>query len=55
MFQNAKACLMHIGKSKVEMYDPLEELEVLSAGVELSNCISLLMEKYLQLIGKKDY
>ena len=52
-FQNAKACLMHIGKSKVEMYDPLEELEVLSAGVELSNCISMLMEKYLQLIGKK--
>ncbi len=53
LFQNAKTCLMHIGKSKVEMYDPLEELEVLSAGVELSNCISLLMEKYLQLIGKK--
>lgn len=53
LFQKTKACLMHIGQTKVEMYDPLEELEVLSAGVELSECISTLMEKYLALTGKK--
>lgn len=53
LFQKTKACLMHIGQTKVEMYDPLEELEVLSAGVELSECISTLMKKYLSLIGKK--
>ena len=53
LFQKTKACLMHIGQTKVEMYDPLEELEVLSAGVELSECISTLMERYLALTGKK--
>lgn len=53
LFQKTKTCLMHIGQTKVEMYDPLEELEVLSAGVELSECISTLMEKYLALTGKK--
>ena len=52
-FQKAKTCLMHIEQAKVAMYDPLEELEVLSAGVELSNCVSKLIEKYLSLIGKK--
>lgn len=53
LFQKTKECLMHIGQSKVEMYDPLEELEVLSAGVELSSCISSLMEAYLRLIGRE--
>ena len=53
LFQKTKACLMHIAQTKMEMYDPLEELEVLSAGVELSECISTLMEKYLALTRKK--
>ena len=53
LFQKTKECLMHIGQSKVEMYDPLEELEVLSAGVELSSCISSLMDAYLRLIGRE--
>ena len=53
LFHKTKTCLMHIEQSKVAMYDPLEELEVLSAGVELSECMSKLVEKYLGLIGKK--
>lgn len=53
LFQKTKTCLMHIEQAKVSMYDPLEELEVLAAGVELSECISKLIEKYLGLIGKK--
>ena len=53
LFQKTKTCLMHIEQAKVTMYDPLDELEVLSAGVELSECISKLIERYLGLIGKK--
>lgn len=53
LFHKTKTCLMHIEQAKVAMYDPLEELEVLSAGVELSDCISKLIEIYLGLIGKK--
>lgn len=53
LFQKTKTCLMHIEQAKVAMYDPLEELEVLSAGVELSDCISNLIERFLGLIGKK--
>lgn len=53
LFHKTKTCLMHIEQSKVAMYDPLEELEVLSAGVELSECISRLIERYLGLVGKK--
>lgn len=53
LFQRTKQCLLHIGKTKTEMYDPLEELEALSAGVELNSNISNLLENYLRLIGKK--
>ena len=46
-FQKAKLHLRHLDRTKEEMYDPLEELEVLSAGVYLHQTIKELFEKYI--------
>lgn len=53
-FQHAKRDLRHIDleKGKEEMYDPLEELQALSAGVNLHKTIKKLFEEYLKYVGK---
>lgn len=51
-FQEAKLCLRYLNKGQEEMYDPLEELESLSAGVKLKSCIATLIKEYLGLVGK---
>lgn len=52
-FQKAKYCLRHVATAETESYDPLEELEQLSAGIELGACIKQLISDYLEIIGKK--
>lgn len=52
-FQNAKRHLGHLEKEKRELYDELEELDALSAGVKLEECIGLLFEEYLKFQNKK--
>lgn len=51
-FQKAKMCLAHLEKEKKELYDPLEELEALSAGINLQQCLGTLFEEYLKFQGK---
>lgn len=53
-FQRAKLHLRHLDeeKGREEMYDPLEELEVLSAGVNLHKTIKELFDAYLKYVGK---
>ena len=52
-FQKAKRHLGHLEKEKRELYDELEELDALSAGVKLEECIGLLFEEYLKFQNKK--
>lgn len=52
-FQKAKMCLAHLEKEKKELYDPLEELEALSAGINLQQCLGTLFEEYLKFQGKE--
>lgn len=52
-FQKAKMCLAHLEKEKKELYDPLEELEALSAGINLQHCLGTLFEEYLKFQGKE--
>lgn len=51
-FQKAKMCLAHLEKEKKKLYDPLEELEALSAGINLQQCLGTLFEEYLKFQGK---
>lgn len=51
-FQKAKMCLAHLEKEKKELYDPLEELEALSAGINLQQCLGTLFDEYLKFQGK---
>ena len=51
-FQKAKFCLRHMATAETETYDPLEELEQLSAGIELGKCIKDLISNYLAMMGK---
>lgn len=51
-FQKAKMCLAHLEKEKKELYDPLEELEALSAGINLQQCLGTLFKEYLKFQGK---
>ena len=51
-FQKAKFCLRHMATAETETYDPLEELEQLSAGIELGKCIKDLISYYLDMMGK---
>lgn len=51
-FQKAKMCLAHLEKEKKELYDPLEELEALSAGLNLQQCLGTLFDEYLKFQGK---
>lgn len=51
-FQKAKFCLRHMATAETETYDPLEELEQLSAGIELGKCIKDLISDYLAMMGK---
>lgn len=51
-FQKAKFCLRHMATAETETYDPLEELEQLSAGIELGKCIKDLICDYLAMMGK---
>lgn len=53
LFQKAKYCLSHVDSSGVETYDPLEELEQLSAGIDLSKCMQQLISSFLDMVGKK--
>lgn len=53
LFQTVKNCLRHLNQSQTDFYDPLEELDILSAGVDLSCKMAELMRAYLALIGKK--
>lgn len=46
-FQEAKLCLKHLDKAKREMYDVIEELDALSAGVNLRYAIADLFREYL--------
>lgn len=41
------------GKRKRELYDPLEELDALSAGISLKNYIQELFKQYLDYIKRK--
>lgn len=50
-FQEAKLCLKHLDKAKREMYDVIEELDALSAGVTLRDAIAELFEEYLAFTG----
>lgn len=52
-FQKAKRHLGHLEKEKRELYDEQEELDALSAGVKLEECIGLLFEEYLKFQNKK--
>lgn len=52
-FQKAKMHLSHLEKEKRELYDPLEELGALSAGINLKKCLGTLVDKYLEFQGKK--
>lgn len=52
-FQKAKMHLSHLEKEKRELYDPLEELGALSAGIKLKDCLGRLVEEYLSFLGKK--
>lgn len=49
-FQIAKMCLKHLDKSKREMYDVIEELDALSAGVMLRRTLARLFHKYLEFV-----
>ena len=53
LFQKAKYCLSHMDSSGAETYDPLEELEQLSAGIDLSKCMQQLISSFLDMVGKK--
>ena len=46
-FQETKLCLKHLDKTKREMYDVIEELDALSAGVTLRDTIADLFREYL--------
>lgn len=50
-FQEAKLCLKHLDKAKREMYDVIEELDALSAGVTLREAIANLFKEYLDFTG----
>lgn len=50
-FQEAKLCLKHLDKAKREMYDVIEELDALSAGVTLREAIAKLFKEYLDFTG----
>lgn len=52
-FQKAKLHLSHLEKEKRELYDPLEELGALSAGINLKKCLGRLVGEYLKFQGKK--
>lgn len=51
-FQTVKDNLKFIDDNKIETYDPLEELEQLSAGINLAHSIRGLIKKYLAYMGK---
>lgn len=53
LFQRAKVSLGHLEKKRDEMFDPLEELDILAAGISLKTCLANLFEQYLKYIGKK--
>lgn len=52
-FQKAKLCMKHLDKSRREMFDVLEELDVLAAGVKLREAISELFSVYLEVLKKE--
>lgn len=52
-FQTAKTHLAHLEKEKRELYDPLEELSSLSAGINLEKCLDKLIAAYLKFQNKK--
>lgn len=52
-FHKTKLCMRHLEKEKRELYDPLEELDALSAGISLKNYIQELFKQYLDFIKKK--
>lgn len=51
-FQKVKLHLRHLDKNKEELFDPLEELESLAAGINLQVSISSLMKQLLKFIKK---
>ena len=52
-FGSVKTSLAHLGKKREELYDSLEELDFLSAGLNLQSGIKELFERYLRYIGKE--
>lgn len=52
-FDRTKRCLAHLEKEKKDLYDPLEELGALSAGINLNDCISELFKEYLKYFDKE--
>ena len=52
-FGSVKTSLAHLGKKREELYDSLEELDFLSAGLNLQSGIKELFERYLKYIGKE--
>lgn len=51
-FGSVKTSLAHLGKKREDLYDSLEELDFLSAGLNLRSGIKELFERYLKYIGK---
>lgn len=51
-FGSVKTSLAHLEKKREELYDSLEELDFLSAGLNLQSGIKELFERYLRYIGK---
>lgn len=52
-FGSVKTSLAHLGKKREDLYDSLEELDFLSAGLNLRSGIKELFERYLKYIGKE--
>ncbi len=52
-FHKTKMCLRHLEKEKKELYDPLEELDALAAGINLKVYIKELFKNYLKYIHKE--
>lgn len=53
-FKRAKACLSQIKQPREKIYDPMEELDALSAAEELKDSMSSLIEDYLSVFCKSD-
>ena len=52
LFQKVKFCLRHVISDSVDEFDPLEELEQLSAGIDLRKNMSDLIAEYLKILEK---